>query len=493
MYKERPKVQRKSTYDPKLQHLLQYLGSLLPSSEHRKKFFEFSIRPQPPSFRLNNLLYKSKELKSTLPGKFVPVPWCEDGFVSPKSIQIGRSFEHAIGGIYIQAKAPMLAVETLDPKPGDRVLDLCAAPGGKSTQIAARMNNTGLLVANESSSKRISSLVGNVERCSIANSVITQAKGTILARYFHNYFDRILVDAPCSGDGILRKDKNFLRYWSVENSKRQAQIQIGLLRAAFHMLRPGGTLVYSTCSLSIEENEHVLMGLIGRYGRNVIMENPPDIEAPILPDYIKKNLSVDVSKGVRVWPHVHNTEGAFIARMSKSTITEWPKIESDAKKWAETQIDETAASKGVEILEKLWNRDLPRIPGQVVAYSGKQILTQPKESESLRKNLPFFVRSGMRIGHRYKQFYHLSQPAVSLWGEKLDNKHINLVWPQVQQLFQGLAFKLNKTTKHRGEIICRFRGWSICKAMIECDGTRLNPMLPKVHRNETVCSLFDWE
>ena len=486
-------MQRQFNCNPQLQHLLKYLGTLLPSNEHRKKFFEFSISPQPPSFRLNDLLSRSRELKSTLPKRFISVPWCEEGFVSSDwSKQMGQSFEHAIGGIYIQAKAPMLAVEALAPKPGDRVLDLCAAPGGKTTQIAARMNNTGLLVANESSSKRVSSLVGNIERCSVANSVITQTKGTILARYFHNYFDRILVDAPCSGDGILRKDKNFLRYWSPENSKRQAQIQTGLIRAAFHMLRPGGTLVYSTCSLSIEENEHVIMSLIDRFGENVIMKPPPDIETPALPDHIKNTLSIDACKSTRVWPHIHDSEGAFIARMSKFTITEWPKIESDAKEWSNIQANDTAACQAIDILERLWRRDLPRIPGQVLACSGRQILTQPKESESMRKNLPFFVRSGMRIGHQYKQFYHLSQPAISLWGEKFEKKHLNLVWPQVRQLFQGLPFQLNEATKHRGEIICRFKGWSLCKAMIEYDGTRLNPMLPKVHRNAAVHTLFDW-
>ena len=492
MHMERSKVQRKIKTDQKLKHLLEYLGRLLPSDEHREKFVQFSKSPQPPSFRLNSLLSKAKALNSSLPNEFTSVPWCENGFVSSNmSKKMGRSFEHAIGGIYIQAKAPMLAVDVLDPKPGDRILDLCAAPGGKTTQIAAQMNNTGLIVANESNSKRISSLVGNIERCAVANTVITQTKGTILARYFHNYFDKILVDAPCSGDGILRKDTTFLRYWSPENSKRQAQIQIGLLRAAFHMLRPGGTLVYSTCSLSIDENEHVIMGLIDRYDKNVIMKAPPKIDVPPPSDYIKKNSYKDALKSIRVWPHIHDSEGAFIARISKATPTQWTKVESDAKEWSYTKTTDSAASQAIDILEKLWQGDIPRIAGQVLSYNGKQIVTQPKESESLRTQLPFFVRSGMRIGHRYNQFYHLSQPAVSLYGEVLNKKHIELIWPQVQQVFRGLPLKLTEKTKYRGEIICRFQGWSLCKAMIECDGNRLNPMLPKLYHNEAINSLFE--
>ena len=486
-------MQRELKFDSKLKNLLEHLGTLIPDNQHRESFFDYCLIPQPTSFRLNNLLSRSRNVKSIIPETFLSVPWCEEGFVLPDSRKIGHSFEHAIGGIYIQAKAPMLAVNMLNPKPGDRVLDLCAAPGGKSIQIAARMKNQGLLVTNESSSKRISSLVGNIERCSIANSVITQTKGTVLARYFHNYFDCILVDAPCSGDGILRKDKNFLRYWSPENSKRQAQVQIGLIRAAFHMLRPGGTLVYSTCSLSIEENEHVIMGLIGRYGNNVIIGDSPNIECPTLPDHITDSLHIDALKGVRIWPHIHDTEGAFITQLSKSTLTEWPKIESDANDWPNTTVDDMPARRAIEIIEKLWERDLPRIPGQTLTFSGKQIVTQPKESESFKENLPFFVRGGMRVGHQYKQFYHFSQPAVSLWGENLDNKHINLTWPEVQQLFLGLPFKLSNITKHRGEIICRFGGWSLCKAMVESEGRKLNPMLPKVHHSEAVHSLFNYK
>ena len=190
------------------------------------------------------------------------VPWCSEGFALPESdTSLGQTIEHAMGAYYVQAKAPMLAVEVLAPQPGERVLDLCAAPGGKATQIAARMQNSGLLLANEPQRKRMPALVGNLERCGVANHVLTQAIGTMLTRYFPNFFDRILVDAPCSGDGIVRKDQNMLTYWSPQDAQHLAQQQKGLLRAAYQMLRPGGTLVYSTCSLSLEENEEVLLGL----------------------------------------------------------------------------------------------------------------------------------------------------------------------------------------------------------------------------------------
>ena len=258
---------RKDGEPDRLQPLLDHLGLLLPDEKERRAFADCSRTPLPPSLRINPLIAQAEQLHSTLAERGHPVPWCSNGYAFPASeTRLSHTVEHAAGAYYLQATAPMLAVETLAPQPGERVLDLCAAPGGKTTQLAAHMRNSGLLIANEMSKKRIPALVGNLERCGVGNAVITQAQGTMLARHFHNFFDRILVDAPCSGDGIVRKDLSMLRYWSPDDAQRQAQTQTGLLRAAFHMLRPGGTLVYSTCSLSVEENEHVLLALLQRYG-----------------------------------------------------------------------------------------------------------------------------------------------------------------------------------------------------------------------------------
>ena len=257
----------RKAYDPdKLQALLQYIGRLLPNDKERTAFYQCSHTPPPASLRLNALQDQAQHVQSYLHRRGQSVPWCSEGFALPESdTSLGQTIEHAMGAYYVQAKAPMLAVEVLAPQPGERVLDLCSAPGGKATQIAARMQNSGLLLANEPQRKRMPALVGNLERCGVANHVLTQARGTMLTRYFPNFFDRILVDAPCSGDGIVRKDQNMLTYWSPQDAQHLAQQQKGLLRAAYQMLRPGGTLVYSTCSLSLEENEEVLLGLLRRY------------------------------------------------------------------------------------------------------------------------------------------------------------------------------------------------------------------------------------
>ena len=313
MNKDRNAAARKAFDPAKLQLLLEHIGRLLPDETERRAFYDCSQTPPPASLRINPLQAQSHRLLPHLHRLGSAVPWCGDAFVFPESEKgLGQMLEHAMGAYYIQAVAPMLAVEVLAPRPGERVLDLCAAPGGKTTQIAARMHNSGLLIANEIQHRRIPALVGNLERCGVVNYALTRAPGAMLARYFHNFFDRVLVDAPCSGDGIVRKDQNMLNYWSPQDAARLAQQQTGLLRGAYHMLRPGGTLVYSTCSLSLEENEHVVLGLLRRFGAEVEIRAIDGVEYPPLPADQAAQFPAEFSRCVRVWPHRLDTEGAFI-------------------------------------------------------------------------------------------------------------------------------------------------------------------------------------
>lgn len=481
MNKETVSTTRKNDASGNLDDLINYIGRLLPDDAQRQAFKECSYTSPPTALRLNSLSAHAHSLAAPFHTSGQPVPWCKDGYTfSADNDYFSHTFEYAVGAFYIQAKAPMLAVEALAPQPGERVLDLCAAPGGKTTQIAAHMQNSGLLVANEKSRKRIPSLVGNLERCGVGNVVITQAPGTMLARYFHNYFDRILLDAPCSGDGIVRKNLNMLRYWSPQDAQRQAQIQIGLLRAAFHMLRPGGTLVYSTCSLSLEENEHVLLGLINRYKNEVEILPAPAVETLPLAAEFKAELPKELLQTTRIWPHLHDTEGAFVARLSKNAPTTWPQIEDDAHNWT-TKSDDPETRQAIETLERLWQFQAPRSDGQVLASSGRHLIMHPALSDALKDHLPFFVRSGMRIGHQHKKFYYFTHQTAVLWGHCIEDRHIDLNWEQVGQLFKGETISLAKPIAQRGEVICRFNSWCLCRAMVEAEGQRLRGMLPRAY------------
>ena len=476
MNKQTTQSTRKA-YDPdKLQALLQYIGRLLPNDQERTAFYQCSRTPPPASLRLNPLQAQAQHVRPYLPQRGQNVPWCSEGFALPESdASLGQTLEHAMGAYYVQAKAPMLAVEVLNPQPGERVLDLCAAPGGKATQIAACMDNSGLLLANEPQRKRMPALVGNLERCGVANCVLTQAIGTMLTRYFPNFFDRILVDAPCSGDGIVRKEKNMLTYWSPQDAQHIAQQQKGLLRAAYQMLRPGGTLVYSTCSLSLEENEEVLLGLLRRYKENVAILPIAEFAGPPLPDALAAQFPAEFTHCVRVWPHHHDTEGAFVARLSKRAPT--PSL-GDAPDW-DTSTTDPAAAESRRAIEGRWSGNLPCPSDQIFTLSNRHLCRQPALGPAIQEHLPYFVRSGMKVARPHKGYHYLSQQTVSLWGHLMQGPSIELSWPQLQDLFAGRPLHCDPPTDLKGEIFCRFGPWTVCRAIAKEEGRLIEGMLPR--------------
>ena len=476
MNKQRTPPRRKAHDPDKLQALLQYIGRLLPNDKERAAFYQCAQTPPPASLRLNALQAQARPLRPHLRQRGQSVPWCSEGFAWPeRDARLGQTIEHAMGAYYVQAKAPMLAVEVLAPQPGERVLDLCAAPGGKATQIAARMQNSGLLLVNEMQRKRLPALVGNLERCGVANHVLTQAPGTLLTRYFPNFFDRVLVDAPCSGDGIVRKDQNMLAYWSPQDAQHQAQQQIGLLRAAYAMLRPGGTLVYSTCSLSLEENEGVLLGLLRRHGPEVAILPIPAVEERPLPAVLASQFPAELARCVRIWPHRYDTEGAFVACLSKRAPTPSP---ADAPAWAAATTD-CAAAEARRTIESRWSCTLPCPADQIFTLGNRHLGRQPALGPALQEHLPYFVRSGMRAARRHKGYYYLSQQTVALWGHLMQGPSVELSWPQLQDLFKGRPIHCDPPTGLKGEIFCRFGAWTVCRAMVRDQGRLLEGMLPR--------------
>ncbi len=251
--------------------------------------------------RYNPLKISKERLRSyfkSQKAKLEPVPWAEEGFYYPKEIKPGRMPLHEAGGYYIQEPSAMSAVALLDPMPGERVLDLCAAPGGKSAQIAGRMNGEGTLFANEIVSSRAKILSQNIERMGIGNAVVLNETPKRLAKRFPLYFDRIAVDAPCSGEGMFRKDERACLEWSLEQVGRCADRQKEILACAVEMLKPKGTLVYSTCTFSRQENEDIASWLSGQY---------PQME---------------MEKQMRIWPHLHRGEGHYAARFVKTKTGE---------------------------------------------------------------------------------------------------------------------------------------------------------------------------
>lgn len=217
--------------------------------------------------RVNTLKCKAEKLRENLDFPLAPTPFCPDGFYIPDGVSSpGNHPLHHAGAFYIQEPSATSAVEMLGVQPGDMVLDLCAAPGGKSTQIGAKLQGKGLLWSNEIVKSRANILISNIERMGIANAVVSSCHPEILCERLSGQFDRVLVDAPCSGEGMFRKNAAAQTEWSEEHVKSCAARQLHILNSAKLALKPGGVMVYSTCTFSPEENE----GVITRF----LAENP---------------------------------------------------------------------------------------------------------------------------------------------------------------------------------------------------------------------------
>ena len=258
--------------------------------------------------RVNTLKCSVEKLKNTLNINLVPSPFFENSFYIDENIKLGNNPLHHCGAFYLQEPSASGAVNALDIQSGDKVLDLCAAPGGKSTQIASQLNGTGLLWSNEIVKKRATILMSNIERMGIRNSVVSSTSPEILCTRLQGYFDKVLVDAPCSGEGMFRKDIQAINEWSEEHTKSCAERQLQILESAKLCLKKGGTLVYSTCTFSIYENENVIEKFI---------RNNPDFEL------VDCNLpygrsGVNMPQSRRIYP-MDGGEGHFIVKLIKNS------------------------------------------------------------------------------------------------------------------------------------------------------------------------------
>ncbi len=293
----------------------------------REEYSDFLSSLQLPAItglRVNTLKLSAPSFLDRNPWNLSPVPWCSTGFALDIGVdetipaQPGKHPYHYAGLYYLQEPSAMAAAEALAPQPGETVLDLAAAPGGKATHLAALMNNTGTLVTNEIHPKRVWDLVENLERCGVTNAVVTNDTPIKLADHFGEYFDRVMLDAPCSGEGMFRKGEIARQEWKPELVRSCALRQSGILEQAARMVKPGGRLVYTTCTFSPDENECVIAHFLTQHPEY-------DLEALQLapgfrharPDWIGLPPDHRVSRAVRIWPHLAQGEGHFIAVLVK--------------------------------------------------------------------------------------------------------------------------------------------------------------------------------
>ncbi|RUT27976.1 RNA methyltransferase [Paenibacillus zeisoli] len=270
-------------------------------AEEGEQFLKSYGKPRAYGLRLNTLkMTPSSPVMEVMKNQFHlrEVPWCQNGFYYEESSRPGKHPYHAAGLYYIQEPSAMSAVELLAPEPGETILDLAGAPGGKTTQIAARMKGEGLLIANEIHPQRAKILAENVERWGIRNTVVTQSAPEGLSSRFPLTFDRIMLDAPCSGEGMFRKDPEAVKEWSERSVEACAARQWDIIHDAIKMLKPGGRLAYSTCTFNRQENEETIARLLETY--------------PFMELITEK----------RIWPHKQEGEGHYVALLQRGGTAE---------------------------------------------------------------------------------------------------------------------------------------------------------------------------
>ncbi|REK65101.1 MAG: SAM-dependent methyltransferase [Brevibacillus sp.] len=279
-------------------------------------------RPPSQGLRINPLKIDRERFVQLSPFALEPVPWCPEGFRYAEGERPGKHPYHAAGLYYLQEPSAMSPAEALQVQPGETVLDLCAAPGGKTTQLAAALRGQGLLIANEIHPVRAKALSENVERLGIANAIVTNETPERLAERFPRFFDRILVDAPCSGEGMFRKLPEAIDDWSPEKVAECHRIQQEILDAAAAMLKPGGTLVYSTCTFAPLENEQSIASFLARHPEFALTPLPhPEWFAPGVPEWAEPPLP-ELTHSARLWPHRLDGEGHYLAKLCKQADDE---------------------------------------------------------------------------------------------------------------------------------------------------------------------------
>lgn len=280
---------------------------LLGEQEATLFFASLETQEEQKGFRINPLK-NTIDLDEYLGFPLTKAPFSQWGYLG--SIN-GKSPLHQAGYVYSQEPSAMIVASVADVKPGDMVLDLCAAPGGKSTQLASQLEGKGLLVSNEIVPKRAKVLAENMERFGVVNSIITNHAPHELSQHFNGFFDKIIVDAPCSGEGMFRKDEGAIHEWSTDTPTHCAQRQKDILHETLKLLKHGGELTYSTCTFSPEENEEIVSWLVEQYPVELLPLTIPQTSKGRSEWGSVKNLDYTV----RLWPHLNQGEGHFVAKL----------------------------------------------------------------------------------------------------------------------------------------------------------------------------------
>ncbi len=358
--------------------------------------------------RVNTLKLSAEHFSEIAPYSLARIPWIANGYFYPEGISPAKHPFYFAGLYYLQEPSAMTPASLLPVSPGERVLDLCAAPGGKSTELAAKLSGSGILIANDISNSRAKALLKNIELFGVKNAVVLSEAPTKLAERFGGYFDKILVDAPCSGEGMFRKSPAIMKNWEQYGTNYYNELQKQILPEAVKMLRPGGMLLYSTCTFSPKEDEGMVQFVLDHFDEMELLpalpeKHPAEIYYSCFcsgrPDWIENgNYREELTRTLRLWPHKISGEGHFIALFRKR------EGENEQNTYRSAQF--TPAKLSVEAEEFLKMLSFP------VDFS--QIMEREKKLYLLPQELPDLsglrlLRQGLLLGEEKKGRFEPSQ------------------------------------------------------------------------------------
>ena len=348
--------------------------------------------------RVNTKKISVEDFKKICPFPIEPIPWIENGFYYDGEKEQPAKHPYYFAGLYyLQEPSAMTPANRLPIEPGDKVLDVCAAPGGKATELGAKLKGQGVLIANDISNSRAKGLLKNIEVFGIGNVLVISEEPGKLEEYFPEYFDKILIDAPCSGEGMFRKDKKMIKAWEEHGPEFFAKIQRSIVTQAARMLKPGGMILYSTCTFDPEENEGTIEYLKKEYPEFEIQEIAPYERFCTGKPEVTVSKDSSFTKTVRIWPHKMHGEGHYLALLRKGPEQE--KTVREVVKKRTKKIPE-------EILEFFqdvsWDMDWNRLE----VYSEK-VYYMPEDIPDV-KGLRF-LRTGLYLGDLKKNRFEPSQ------------------------------------------------------------------------------------
>nr|WP_255518598.1 MULTISPECIES: 16S rRNA (cytosine(1407)-C(5))-methyltransferase RsmF [unclassified Serratia (in: enterobacteria)] len=409
--------------------------AIMPDHLSMDDFIAICQKPLRRSLRVNTLKISVADFLALVKDydwRLEPIPWCPEGFWierEDEALRLGSAAEHLSGLFYIQEASSMLPVSALfaGRETPRRVLDVAAAPGSKTTQIAALMGNQGGIVANEYSASRVKVLHANISRCGVKNTALTHFDGRVFGAALPESFDAILLDAPCSGEGVVRKDPDAMSNWSPESVTSIAQTQWELIDSAFHALAPGGVMVYSTCTLNAQENQQVVHQLLATYGNAVSVE-------PLGELFPQAQLALTPEGFLHVFPQIYDSEGFFVARLRKNhsvpalakpsyKLGKFPFAPLSAQE--SSLVAQAAAASGLvwDETSKLWARD-------------KEIWLFPAALEPLVSKVRF-SRIGLKLAERFPKGFRWQHEAVIALAASGNPQTFELDAALAQEWFHG--------------------------------------------------------